>query len=53
MNSPTPPMNRRSFLRTTAAGALAASSLVSVAAEEKKLRLGLIGAGCYHSLNLT
>jgi predicted dehydrogenase len=40
-------MNRRSFLRTTAAGALAASSFVSVAAEEQKLRLGLIGAGWY------
>ncbi len=40
-------MNRRSFLRTTAAGALAASSLASMAAEDEKLRIGLIGAGWY------
>jgi len=47
MKLPTPPINRRTFLRTTAVGALAASSYVSLAAEDRKLRLGLIGAGWY------
>ena len=40
-------MNRRHFLRATAVGAFAASTCLSRAAEERKLRLGLIGAGWY------
>ncbi len=39
--------NRRSFLITTAAGTAALASNVSVAAESRKLKMGVIGVGWY------